>query len=174
MPEPTAGAVTAGDVPVETAIHATAIHATAPHATVADTSVADTSVADATVGLAADYFQSYSVVGLLAVVGVLFVAVAFGAGRLLRPVVPTPEKLLTYECGVDPVGEGWAHTQVRYYVYAFLYVIFAVDSIFLFPWATVFADPGYGATTLVEMFVFLGFLAVGLLYAYKKGVLSWT
>jgi len=105
---------------------------------------------------------------------VLFVAVAFGAGRLLRPVVPTPEKLLTYECGVDPVGEGWAHTQVRYYVYAFLYVVFAVDSIFLFPWATVFAAPGYGATTLVEMFVFLGFLAVGLLYAYKKGVLAWT
>ncbi len=168
MPEPTAGAVTAGDVPVETAIHATATHATATHA------AADTTVADATVGLAADYFQSYSVVGLLAVVGVLFVAVAFGAGRLLRPVVPTPEKLLTYECGVDPVGEGWAHTQVRYYVYAFLYVIFAVDSIFLFPWATVFADPGYGAMTLVEMFVFLGFLAVGLLYAYKKGVLSWT
>ncbi|MFE0640828.1 NADH-quinone oxidoreductase subunit A [Streptomyces sp. NPDC058877] len=123
---------------------------------------------------AADYFQTYSVVGLLAVVGVLFVAVAFGAGRLLRPVVPTPEKLLTYECGVDPVGEGWAHTQVRYYVYAFLYVIFAVDSIFLFPWATIFAAPGYGATTLVEMFVFLGFLAVGLLYAYKKGVLAWT
>lgn len=83
--------------------------------------------------VAAGYFQSYSVVGLLAVVGVLFVAVAFGAYRLLRPVVPTPEKLLTYECGVDPVGEGWAHTQVRYYVYAFLYVIFAVDSIFLFP-----------------------------------------
>ena len=73
-----------------------------------------------------------------------------------------------------PVGEGWAHTQVRYYVYAFLYVIFAVDSIFLFPWATVFAAPGYGATTLVEMFIFLGFLAVGLLYAYKKGVLAWT
>jgi NADH-quinone oxidoreductase subunit A len=87
--------------------------------------------------------------------------------------VPTHEKLLTYECGVDPVGEGWAHTQVRYYVYAFLYVIFAVDSIFLFPWATVFAAPGYGATTLVEMFIFLGFLAVGLLYAYKKGVLTW-
>ncbi|GAB3172353.1 NADH-quinone oxidoreductase subunit A [Streptomyces incanus] len=123
---------------------------------------------------AADYFQAYSVVGLLAVVGVLFVAVAFGAGRLLRPVVPTPEKLMTYECGVDPVGEGWAHTQVRYYVYAFLYVIFAVDSIFLFPWATVFAADGYGGTTLVEMFIFLGFLAVGLLYAYKKGVLTWT
>jgi NADH-quinone oxidoreductase subunit A len=124
--------------------------------------------------LATEYFRSYSVVGLIALIGVLFVAVAFTAGRLLRPVVPTPEKLLTYECGVDPVGEGWAHTQVRYYVYAFLYVIFAVDSIFLFPWATVFAADGYGATTLVEMFIFLGFLAVGLLYAWKKGVLTWT
>ncbi|MEU6082051.1 NADH-quinone oxidoreductase subunit A [Streptomyces sp. NPDC047108] len=131
-------------------------------------------VTDVATGYAADYYESYSVVGLLALVGVLFVAVAFGAGRLLRPAVPTPEKLLTYECGVDPVGEGWAHTQVRYYVYAFLYVIFAVDSIFLFPWATVFAAPGYGGTTLVEMFVFLGFLAVGLLYAWKKGVLAWT
>ena len=120
------------------------------------------------------YFHGYAVVGLLAVVGVLFVAAAFGGNRLLRPFAPTPEKLLTYECGVDPVGEGWAQTQIRYYVYAFLYVIFAVDAIYLFPWATVFAAPGFGAGTLVEMFVFLGFLAVGLLYAWKKGVLEWT
>nr|WP_069814783.1 NADH-quinone oxidoreductase subunit A [Streptomyces sp. TP-A0874] len=125
-------------------------------------------------GHAADYFAGYSAVGLLALVGVVFVAVAFGAGRLLRPVAPTREKLLAYECGVDPVGGDWAHTQIRYYVYAFLYVVFAVDSIFLFPWATVFAAPGFGATTLVEMFVFLGFLSVGLLYAWKKGVLTWT
>ncbi|MBH5335459.1 NADH-quinone oxidoreductase subunit A [Streptomyces pactum] len=126
------------------------------------------------VPVAAGYFDGYSVVGLLGVIGVLFVAVAFAGGRLLRPVVPTQEKMLTYECGVDPVGEGWAHTQIRYYVYAFLYVIFAVDAIFLFPWATVFAAPGFGGTTLVEMFLFLGFLAVGLLYAWKKGVLEWT
>ncbi|MEV4556637.1 NADH-quinone oxidoreductase subunit A [Kitasatospora sp. NPDC049285] len=128
--------------------------------------------ADPAVG--SGYFDAYAAVGLLTVIGVLFVAVAFTANRLLRPVVHTPEKLLTYECGVDPVGEGWAHTQVRYYVYAFLYVIFAVDAIYLFPWATVFAAAGYGATTLVEMFVFIGFLAVGLLYAWKKGVLEWT
>ncbi|RMI38027.1 NADH-quinone oxidoreductase subunit A [Streptomyces triticirhizae] len=121
-----------------------------------------------------DYFHGYTVVGLVAVVGVLFVTVAFVAGHLLRPSVPTPEKLLVYECGVDPVGEGWAHTQVRYYIYAFLYVIFAVDSVFLFPWATVFAADGFGAATLVEMFVFLGFLSVGLLYAWRKGVLTWT
>lgn len=121
-----------------------------------------------------DYFHGYAVVGLVAVAGVLFVAAAFTAGRLLRPTVPTPEKLLVYECGVDPVGEGWAHTQVRYYLYAFLYVIFAVDAIFLFPWATVFAADGFGGVTLTEMFVFLGFLAVGLLYAWRKGVLAWT
>jgi NADH-quinone oxidoreductase subunit A len=124
--------------------------------------------------LAAGYFHTYAVVGLVAAVGVLFVAVAFGAGRLLRPVAPTHEKLLTYECGVDPVGEGWAHTQIRYYVYSFLYVIFAVDAVYLFPWATVFATPGFGGTTLIEMFLFIGFLAVGLLYAWKKGVLEWT
>lgn len=119
------------------------------------------------------YFSAYSVVGILLVLGVAFVAVAFGANRLLSPLAPSPEKLLTYECGVDPVGEGWAHTQVRYYVYAFLYAIFAVDAVYLFPWATVFAAPGFKGTTLSEMFVFLGFLAVGLLYAYKKGVLTW-
>ncbi len=132
----------------------------------------------ATQGLSQDtlhgYFHGYAVVGLVAVLGMLFVAVAFASNRLLRPSVPTPEKLLSYECGVDPVGEGWAHTHIRYYVYAYLYVIFAVDAVFLFPWATVFSAAGFGGTTLVEMFVFLGFLAVGLLYAWKKGVLEWT
>ena len=120
------------------------------------------------------YYSAYSIVGILAVVGILFVTVSFTANRILALSRPTAEKLLTYECGVDPVGEGWAHTHVRYYVYAFLYVIFAVDAVYLFPWATVFAAPGFGASALAEMFVFLGFLAVGILYAYKKGVLTWV
>lgn len=120
------------------------------------------------------YFSTYALVGLVLLVGAGFVAAAFTANRLLRPSAPSVEKLMAYECGVDPVGEGWAQTHVRYYIYAYLYVIFAVDAIYLFPWATVFADPGFGATTLVEMFVFVGFLAVGLLYAWRKGVLTWT
>jgi NADH-quinone oxidoreductase subunit A len=120
------------------------------------------------------YFGSYAVVGLLLLIGVGFVTVAFTANRLLRPHLPEPEKLITYECGVDPVGEGWAQIHVRYYVYAYLYVVFAVDAIYLFPWATIFDAPGFGMTTLVEMFVFLGFIATGLAYAWKKGVLSWT
>jgi NADH-quinone oxidoreductase subunit A len=119
------------------------------------------------------FYGGYALVGLMLLVGVVFVTVAFTANRLLRPTVAGGDKHITYECGVDPVGEGWAQSHVRYYVFSYLYVIFAVDAIFLFPWATVFAAPGYGATTLVEMFVFLGFLTVGLLYAWKKGVLTW-
>jgi NADH-quinone oxidoreductase subunit A len=119
------------------------------------------------------YYSAYSIVGILCLLGVLFFAFSLTANRLLSPLRPTREKLLTYESGVDPVGEGWAHTHVRYYVYAYLYVIFAVDSVYLFPWATVFASPGFRGTTLLEMFVFIGFLAVGILYAYKKGVLTW-
>jgi NADH-quinone oxidoreductase subunit A len=120
------------------------------------------------------YFGGYALVGLLGLVGVGFVAVGLGANRLLRPWRTTPAKLLTYESGVDPVGDDWSQSHVRYYVYAFLYVVFAVDAVFLFPWATVFALAGFGAISLGEMFVFLGFLAVGLVYAWKKGVLTWV
>jgi NADH-quinone oxidoreductase subunit A len=119
------------------------------------------------------YFGGYALVGLLGLVGVGFVATGLGANRLLRPHQPTPGKLLTYESGVDPVGSDWGQAHVRYYVYAFLYVVFAVDAVFLFPWATVFAAAGFGGLSLGEMFVFLGFLAVGLAYAWKKGVLTW-
>jgi NADH-quinone oxidoreductase subunit A len=120
------------------------------------------------------YYANLTVVLAVVLVGVAFVGAALGASRLLRPVRPSREKYLTYESGVDPVGHGWAQSHVRYYVFAYLYVVFAVDAIYLFPWATVFAAPGYGWPTLVEMFVFLGIIAVGLLYAWRKGVLTWT
>ncbi len=119
-----------------------------------------------------DYYAAYVPLLAIVVLGVLLVVAMFSGNRLLRPAHDTPEKLLTYECGVDPVGEGWAQTHVRYYVYAYLYVIFAVDAVFLFPWATVFA--GLGWTSVGERGVFIGFLAVGLVYAWRKGVLTWT
>jgi NADH-quinone oxidoreductase subunit A len=120
------------------------------------------------------YFGAYALVAVLLLVGVMIFAVAVGVNRVLRPARPTAQKLLTYECGVDPVGGGWAQSYVRYYVFTFLYVVFAVDAVFLFPWATVFDAPGFGVATLVEMFVFLGFLAAGILYAWRKGVLAWV
>jgi len=120
------------------------------------------------------YFAGYAVLGIVLIVGVAFVGTALVGNALLRPSSPSSAKLTSYECGLDPVGEGWSQIHLRYYVYAYLYVIFAVDAVYLFPWATVFDAPGFGAVTLVEMFVFLGFLAVGILYAWRRGVLSWT
>ena len=96
----------------------------------------------------------------------------FGANRVLRPNHPTAGKLTTYESGMDPVGSTWSQTQIRYYVFAFLFVIFDVESVFLFPLALVFADIGVAA--FWEMVVFVGVLAVGLLDAFKKGVLRWA
>jgi NADH-quinone oxidoreductase subunit A len=118
------------------------------------------------------YYQSYGVVLAVLIAGVGLVAVAFGAARLIAPRRPLPDKLLTYECGIDPVGEGWSQSQVRYYVFGFLFVIFDVESVFLFPWAGIFERLGYQA--VVEMAIFVGILAVGLLYAWRKGVLQWA
>ncbi len=118
------------------------------------------------------YYQSYGVVLAVLIAGAGLVAVAFGAGWLIAPRRPLPAKLTTYECGIDPVGEGWSQSQVRYYIYGFLFVIFDVESVFLFPWARVFESFGYQA--VVEMGIFIGILAVGLLYAWRNGVLKWA
>jgi NADH-quinone oxidoreductase subunit A len=118
------------------------------------------------------YYQSYGVVLAVLIAGVGLVAVAFGAARLIAPRRPLPDKLLTYECGIDPVGEGWSQSQVRYYVFGFLFVIFDVESVFLFPWAGIFERLGYQA--VVEMAIFVAILAIGLLYAWRKGVLKWA
>ncbi len=119
-----------------------------------------------------DYYSSYGVVLAVVVAGGLLVAVAFGTARLVAPRHPSKSKLSTYECGIDPVGENWSQSQIRYYVFGFLFVIFDVESVFLFPWARVFERLGYAA--VVEMAIFIGILAVGLLYAWKKGVLTWA
>jgi NADH-quinone oxidoreductase subunit A len=118
------------------------------------------------------YLDDYLAVGVIVLAGIVLAGGMLGVNRLMRPRVPAREKLLTYESGVDPVGAGWAQSTVRYYVYAFLYVIFAVDAVFLFPWAVVLEDIGRAAA--VEMGIFIGILVVGLAYAWRKGVLSWT
>ncbi|GAA1666702.1 NADH-quinone oxidoreductase subunit A [Fodinicola feengrottensis] len=120
------------------------------------------------------YFSGYALVGLLIVLGIGFVATSFGANALLRPSRPSPGKQSTYECGVEPTDGGWAQSYIRYYVFAYLYVVFAVDAVFVFPWATILATVGFGTATLLEMFVFLGVLATGICYTWRKGVLSWV
>jgi NADH-quinone oxidoreductase subunit A len=119
-----------------------------------------------------EYLQAYGTLAALLALSVAFLGVAFGANWLLRPNRPTPGKLTTYESGMNPIGAQWSQTQIRYYVYAFLFVIFDVESVFLFPWAVVFDKVGVAA--FWEMVVFIAVLAVGLLYAFRKGVLKWA
>jgi NADH-quinone oxidoreductase subunit A len=86
----------------------------------------------------------------------------------------TAMKLTTYECGVDPVGEGWAQTNVRYFLYAFLYVVFAVDAVYLFPWATVIRSADLGMASLAEMAIFILVVLIGLAHAARRGLLRWV
>lgn len=118
------------------------------------------------------FSQQYATIIGVVVAGMGLVAVALLTARALSPRHPVAAKLTTYECGMDPVGEGWSQSQIRYYIYAFLFVIFDVESVFLFPWATVFESLGYQA--VVEMGIFIGILGAGLLYAWRKGVLKWV
>jgi NADH-quinone oxidoreductase subunit A len=122
------------------------------------------------------YLSSYATLGLLLVLGAFVFVAAFTANKLLSPATPAspPGKRDSYECGLDPVGTDWAQAQIRYYLYAYLYVLFAVESVFLFPWAVIYDRPGFGTATVVEMALFIAVLALGLLYAYRKRVLRWS
>ncbi|WP_404380812.1 NADH-quinone oxidoreductase subunit A [Knoellia locipacati] len=106
--------------------------------------------------------------------GMLLVIAAMGARFLLAPRAATAAKLTTYESGVDPVGQGWAQSQVRYLAYAFLYVVFAVDAVYLFPWAYVLRDADLGVASLVEIAIFIGIIVIGLVHAARRGLLRWT
>lgn len=117
--------------------------------------------------------SGYLVLGGVCVAGILLFLAAMVARRLLAPHDPNPAKLATYESGVDPVGTGWAQTKVRYLAYAFLYLVFAIDTVYLFPWALVLRDGKLGAASLVEMAIFIAVLLVGLAHAARRGVLSW-
>ena len=114
----------------------------------------------------------YLVVAAVVLAGVALVAAAMGARRLLAPHDPTPAKVTTYESGVDPVGSGWEQGSVRYLVYTLLYVVFAVDAVYLFPWALVIRTE-LGLASLVEMGIFVGVIVVALLHVWRRGLLRW-
>lgn len=100
-----------------------------------------------------------------------FPVVALLAAKLLRPSSPYQEKLSPYECGIEPVSDSRGRYTVRFYIIAILFVIFDVETIFLFPWAIQYKK--LMLFGLVEMGVFLGILIVGYIWLYKKGALEW-
>jgi NADH-quinone oxidoreductase subunit A len=95
-----------------------------------------------------------------------------GVAAALRPNSPSAEKFIAYESGVDPVGMGWSQSQIRYYFFALLFVIFDVEAVFLFPWAA--SIERYGTFGLVVMLIFIVLLLDGLVYAWKRGLLRWV
>ena len=94
------------------------------------------------------------------------------AAKLVRPENPNRTKLMPYECGIDPVDSARGRYTVRYYIVAILFVVFDVETIFLFPWAVQFK--ALGLFGLLEMFIFLGILVIGYLWIWKKGALEWV
>jgi NADH-quinone oxidoreductase subunit A len=118
-----------------------------------------------------EFYRNYLAVAVFIGAALLMVGAMLGVGRLLRPSRPRTEKLLPYEAGSDAVL-GFGQSNVRYYVYALLFVMFDVEAVFIFPWAVRLES--LGAFGLIEMIVFIGVLALGLLYAWRKGVLRWA
>jgi NADH-quinone oxidoreductase subunit A len=117
------------------------------------------------------YFGQYVTIGIFTIAGALIVFGTIAVSKLIGPTVPDPEKVTTYESGIDPIGQGWAQANVRYYIFALLFVMFDVEAVFLFPWAVVFQK--LGTQAFVEMVIFIGILALALVYAIKKKVLEW-
>jgi len=123
-----------------------------------------------------DYYAAYGIVLALVVAGIALVAVAFTLNRVVRPDKKYGAKVSTYECGLDPVGSGWSQTHIRYYMFAFMFVVFDVETLFLFPWANVLNNTAADLQGFVlgVMLVFLFFVSITLPYEYKKGVLKWV
>lgn len=125
--------------------------------------------------------SNFGIVLLFLIAGFMFTLLALFVSRLLRPNRPNPEKLTTYECGEESVGNTWGQFNVRFYVIALIFVLFEVEIVFLFPWAIVFgqkelieaSNGAWGWFAFFEMFLFVFILGLGLAYVWVKGYLSW-
>ena len=113
----------------------------------------------------------------LLIIGIIFPVGAIGTswvfGRLnIRPSVPDPVKSETYECGVPTEGTAWVQFNVRYYLFALLFLVFDVEILFLFPWAAAFRT--LGTQGFVAATIFMGILVIGFVYDWAKGALEWA
>jgi len=120
---------------------------------------------------------NFSNVLIFFVVGAGFVFVSLALGKLVRPSVPLPEKLTTYECGELPTEKAWMNFNIRFYILALVFIIFDVEVAFMFPVAVVFRkwiQEGKGALALTEVSLFVLLLLLGFIYAWVKGDLEWV
>lgn len=111
-----------------------------------------------------------------------FVTVGLTVAKIIRPDRPNYEKLTTYESGEDTVGSAWGQFNVKFYTVALIFLLFEVEILYLFPWGVIFGDKelieatdwAWARFALVEMFIFIVVLALGLVYAWRKGFLDWV
>jgi NADH-quinone oxidoreductase subunit A len=117
--------------------------------------------------------SSFEAVLVFMIVGLVFLLVVLLLARLLRPKGRySLEKYSTYECGESPTGSAWIQFNIRFYVFALIFIVFDVEIMFLFPWAVVFKK--LGPFAFIEGLIFVGILVVGLAYVWRKGDLSWV
>lgn len=117
------------------------------------------------------YFYHYLFIGIFTGIALVFPILPVVLAKFLAPKKPSPTKQMPYECGMEPVGDAWVQFRVQYYIYALIFVIFDVETIYLYPWAVGFKK--LGLLGFAEMILFIAILAVGLIYAWKKGALEW-
>ena len=116
--------------------------------------------------------QNYIPIFLFMLVALAIPVVTLVIAKAVRPDNPHATKLMPYECGIDPVDTARARYTVRFYIVAILFVVFDVETIFLFPWAVQFKTLGWFG--FIEMMVFLAILVVGYAWIWKKGALEWV
>jgi NADH-quinone oxidoreductase subunit A len=115
--------------------------------------------------------QNYVPIFIFIAVVAILIPLTLGIAKLVRPEKPEKVKLMPYECGVDPIGDSRQRYTVRFYIVAILFVIFDVETIFLFPWAVLYKRLAWFG--FVEMMIFLAILIVGYVWVWKKGALEW-
>ena len=116
--------------------------------------------------------SEWTIIGLFLIVGALIPAAAIIMAALVSPRKSNPIKESTYECGIETVGENWVQFKAQYYIFALVFLVFDVETVFLFPWALSLNQAGLFA--VFEGILFIGILVAGLVYAWRKGMLEWA
>jgi NADH-quinone oxidoreductase subunit A len=122
------------------------------------------------------FTENWTAVALSAVVALMAIGGMFSASRFLSARRHSEAKLTTYECGIPPTPYTWSNINVRFYIFAILFLIFDVEAVFLFPWAVIFMQEKINQSNVLPfyaMMMFLGVLFFAIVYAWKKGVLEW-
>jgi NADH:ubiquinone oxidoreductase subunit 3 (subunit A) len=120
------------------------------------------------------FLATHAAILVFLAVAVAFLVVNLLAWKLIRPSRFSEEKLTTYECGENPTGSAWIQFNIRFYVFALIFIVFDVEAVFLLPWAVVFRQPQFGMLAFLEGLVFIAILVVALAYVWRKGDLEWV